>query len=547
MQSSFEPDHSRLPDPAQYFLSALSHEIRTPLNGIIGYTQMLLQTKLDTTQQSYIGSMNHCCIQLVELVNDILDFSQLTAGKAQIHNECFSIKEVIEEVNATIGYRLKEKSQVLQYIVNKEVPEYIISDKQKIIQVLINLLSNANKFTPPKGRIIVSVTINDPLTIEFSVEDNGIGISLENQKKLFHPFVQIENNVENNGHGLGLAICKKLVQLLHGDIWVESCTAVQQTAQTGSKFIFTIKHESYEQYSEYIQKSALTLKNKYILIIDNNVDNRVQLGEILFEYGIRPIICSSAKEAVRMVSGKRYPFILALIDLYMPDMPGNALAKELSNIDPNLVLVGLQNNETIEYDQVFSQYIIKPVNKIKLLDLICRVVNKNDISNFQLNDLEEKEATPSLMERPKSEQLVKATKPIRILIAEDISYNSEMLVKMLTSMGYSLVDTVGTGEDAIKKIDQGLQAQTPFHILILDLKMPKGDGISVAEYLKNKGGNNLPKTIVVTASVLEADREKCRSLGIKYFLLKPINMTHLRNILDKIVNGTLKKVEPKGE
>lgn len=202
----------------QFFLSSLSHEIRTPLNGIIGYNQLLSQTRLSSIQKTYLLSMNKCCIHLMELINDILDYSRLTLDKMRIRNECFSLQEVVNTVSNTMNCRLKEKRQKCHYVVSRNLPKHIVSDKQKLVQILVNLVSNANKFTDLGGFISVHVSPKQANVIEFTVKDTGIGISPEDQEKLFDAFYQVEQaTIGKTGSGLGLAICKKLVNL-----WVET-------------------------------------------------------------------------------------------------------------------------------------------------------------------------------------------------------------------------------------------------------------------------------------------------------------------------------------
>ena len=357
----------------QYFLSSLSHEIRTPLNGIVGYSQLLSQTRLDHNQQLYINSMNQCCIQLVELVNDILDFSKMSSGKIQINKEYFNIKEIVEEINCTINYRLKEKKQHCHYVYDDNIPKYIISDKQKIIQILINLISNSIKFSHIGARIIVTFNLINKSNIEVSVEDNGIGISKEDQKRLFNPFVQINNELVKNGCGLGLAICKKLVDILGGTINIES------EKNKGSIFFFTFNFEEYDKFEETFQKNIELLRDKYILIVDDNIDNRLLISEILFEYDIKPIVCSSGKEAIRMISGKRYPFSTCLIDICMPDMSGIELSKKIKDMNNEIPLIALTSTDR-DFNSINFKYILsKPINKIKLLDTIFKIIKDNSI------------------------------------------------------------------------------------------------------------------------------------------------------------------------
>jgi CheY-like chemotaxis protein len=504
---------------AQYFLSACSHELRTPLNGIVGYTQLLLQTKLDSMQRSYLCSMNQCCTQLLQLINDILDFSKLATGKMKINNECFSINDIVTEVNSALSYRIKEKKQKCCYILSKTLPELIVCDKTKITQILVNLVSNANKFTSIGGRIIVNIWPEDPETILFSVEDNGIGISIQEQEKLFDAFYQVQESLTKNGSGLGLAICKKLIQLLQGKITVES------EKNNGTVFTFSVRYEQYEKFQQQVEHNSKILHNKYILIVDDNIDNRLILSEILFQCFMKPIVCSSAKEGLRLISHESYPFSVGLIDICMPDMSGTDLAQQMKEINPDLPLVALSSLDEPIVSNCFETILNKPVHKIRLLDCLSRILSKDSITDCVLQPNNE------------DEEKITARKEARILVAEDISYNLDMLIKMLENIGYCNIDTVTDGEKAIVKIDNEYERKTPYDILLLDLKMPKIDGFSVAEHIRARG-YAYPKIAVLTASVVEADRERCRRLGIKYFILKPINMTHLKIVLKHLSSET---------
>lgn len=496
-----------------FFLSRLSDQIRTPLNGIIGYSQLLAQTRLDKTQQNYINSVNACSLQLISLINDILDLSKLSSGKAVIRNECFSISEITDEVSLTMDSIIKEKRQKLYFVIDKNTPEYIVSDKQKISQILINLISNANKFSPVNTRIIVNVNSQKNNFLKFTVDDNGIGISEEDISKLFTPFLQLEESLVKNGSGIGLVICKKLVELLGGEI------SVQSVKGSGSIFSFTIHFEPYEQFKKIVEKNSTILKDKIVLIIDSDTDTRINISEILFESGIKPISLSSSIEGYKIIESKRYDLSCVLLSIYMPDISAVKFLKQIKEISGDLPVIALSPvNERFDYTN-FDKVIHKPVNRVKLIDTIYKLINKDDITPFQLNDVK-----PAL-------KLEK--KEVSILIAEDNSSNLNMLLKMLDTMGYKNIDTATDGDQAISKL-----STNTYDILLLDLKIPIKDGFQIAEYIQNSGKHI--NIAVLSSSVLDSDRDKCKVLGIKYFLLKPFGITNLKIMMNRLVNGTIK-------
>lgn len=496
---------------AQYFLSNLSHEIRTPLNGIIGYAQLLTSTQLNQVQTGYITSMNNCCFQLIELVNDILDFSRLSTGKAVNNPECFCINQVVEDVTSAIGCRIREKNQKIHFSIDKELNGELYMDRRKLSQVLINLVSNANKFSPVGGRIVVCIRVKGCSSVEAGsrdrdtepictfygeaeIEDNGIGISEEDQKKLFDPFFQVETSLTKNGTGLGLAISKKLVETLGGEIEVESSKGDSQGARfadgehsQGSTFRFTFR---FEKGGEEIERKIGLLSDCSILVLDDDVDSRITIGEILLEAKANPILCSSIREASAVLSKGRQEFKVGIAK--------ESLVRVIREKKPDLPVIMIGG--TI------------PVRRVELLQKVLKVLETTRITSI-----------PVLF----TEKDQKKDNSRSFLIAEDVEYNSEILVKFLGKCGYIDVDVVKNGEQAIIAIQK-----KKYHVILLDLRMPVLDGFSVATYIMEHKRSE--KIIVITASILDADRKRCEKLGVGYFLLKPVVYIHLRSVLDKV-------------
>lgn len=470
---------------SENFISCLSHEIRTPLNGIVGYSQLLTRTALTSNQKFYIDSINNCSLQLVELLNDILDFSKLTTGRLTINKSFFNIDDIITNIRSVLDIKINEKGQSIDFIKEGNIPEFIVSDKQKLIQILINLVSNSNKFTQIGGRIVVVFSFEKDLVI--SVEDNGIGIPLEEQKNLFTPFFRCKNH-NKSGYGLGLSITKGLVNFLGGDISVES------EKDHGTVFRFNIKVEDADLYQKYLEENCVTLRDKYVLIVHEDLEKRLLLGEIFFEYNMRPIVCSSKKEGEKMISYKKYPFSV-IITSYT-----------LGYIDCEIPIIGLSDEENVN-DKKFKTVLCGSINKLSILNSVIEILKKEDEGILLLN---------------KNNDNV-----IKILIAEDVSYNLDMLVKMLDSIGYKNVDTCSDGLQAIEKIKNN-----KYNILLLDLKMPIKDGFEVASFIRE---NNIKISIAaVSASTTDDDKDRCKRLGIDYFIVKPYNINHIRRVISEL-------------
>ena len=515
------------------FLANMSHEIRTPLNGVIGYNQLLMKTDLSKTQEKYLNSMNQCSIQLMTIINDILDFSKLTSGKMEVTMECFSMEEVAGAVENATSHKIKEKKQRYRFNINDSVPEYIQMDKRKLIQIIVNLVTNASKFTDINGSIEIICDSPKDNTLYISVRDNGIGISEQDQCNLFSTFSQVHNyaNKNRSGTGLGLAISKKLVELLHGKIDVKSSIGI------GSTFSFTSKFKTYEDVEQNIKKDMELLRNKYVLVVDDNADNRILLTEMLFEWNMRPIVCASALEAIRMVIGERYEFCIGLIDICMPKTSGTELAEQIKEERPFFPLIALSSIDSYIDRSNFEAVLDKPINKVQLFNSIYRIVTKNREVTF-LGDQKKIRMRSSSPSSSSSPSRVIYDKNIRILVAEDIIYNRTLLVNMLESLKYKNIEAAENGEIAFQMIRQSYKYNNPYDILLLDLRMPKMDGYQLMDSMKKMGWTK-PEIVVVTASVLDTDRKKCQDKGVDYFINKPIEIPQLKEVLLHISETTI--------
>jgi CheY-like chemotaxis protein len=499
------------------FLANMSHEIRTPLNGVIGYNQLLMQTQLSFIQKGYLKSMNNCSIQLMTIINDILDFSKLSSGKMGVSTECFSIDEIITDVTDAMGSRMTDKKQKYKFDVDKEIPDFILLDKQKLVQIIVNLVSNANKFTDIGGNIDILFTKIEENTLQVVVKDKGIGISDQDQCKLFSAFMQIQESVTKNGTGLGLAISKKLVSLLKGEISVKSSLGL------GSIFSFTAKFKVYEDMQKSIKRDAKLLNNKMILVVDDNADNRIVLSEMLFEWGMQPIVCASALEALKMVLGNRYDFALGLIDICMPVTTGTELAEQIKDERPFFPLIALSSVDSFSGSTNFEYKLDKPINKIKLFTSMHKILSKSRKPSAYIGTDSDTDSNTTSF----------SNKNTKILILEDIGYNRSLLVNMLEILDYTNVHTSNNGKTGFDMMKTAMDDNYPFEILLLDLRMPVMDGYDVIEAIK-KMMWKFPEIIVVTASVMEMDRNKCKVSGVKYFITKPIQLSQLKEVMHHV-------------
>jgi signal transduction histidine kinase/DNA-binding response OmpR family regulator len=507
------------------FLANVSHEIRTPMNAILGMTELAIDSAPTDHQRQLLSTVRTAAKNLLGIINDLLDFSKIAAGKLTLDRAPFSLRAAVGETLRALAVRAHRKGLELLCQVQPEVPDALDGDAGRLRQVLMNLVANAIKFTP-RGEVEVDVDVassSDAHTASliFTVRDTGIGIAPEKQATIFRAFEQEDSSTTRNygGTGLGLTISAQLIELMGGGITVESAPG------RGSTFRFTARFARSSR-SEGAMTSPDRLADLRVLVVDDNETNRRILVEWLKNWRMQPTAVGDAGEALTELEREHdagSPFALVLLDARMPDTDGVALAGQIRQRwdapAPRLILLSSEDHPALaarSRENGVLAYLLKPVQQSELLEAIWAVMNL---------DL----TLPSAVEKAQAQP--KRSPSLRVLVAEDNELNVALLQELLKQHGHH----AQFARDGVVALE--LARKGPCDLLLLDLHMPKLDGFEVVRGIREqeRGTNRHLPIIALTARSSARDRERCLAAGMDEFLSKPIEAAELWAAVDRLM------------
>lgn len=513
------------------FLAKMSHEIRTPLNGIIGIADAFSRQKLTKKQQESAQIIKQSADLLLSIINDILDFSKIEAGKMMLEEIPFSLSKELDYTLNFFKPDLRKKNLDFILSIEPNVPDKIIGDPFRLRQVLSNLTGNAIKFTE-KGKIMVTVKLVEEycgnLTVQIDVEDTGIGIPEKQLKGIFISFKQANGSTTRKygGTGLGTTISKQLVELMGGEIWVESPSAISDNPETpGTRFSFTIKVFSNEKIKKIIRDKKITKYHQIkTLIINEKTGKDDHLLEILQDFGISSYVTNFQGKTIDLIKSNitnRTESYNVIIISDTPSFNGFEVARQLHQhklSDKFLIIIVSSNNQKGNFTKCkklgVDYYLIQPYQSSEIFDII-----QTNFPNIKLDE----DKTPEV-------DIIK--KDLKILVAEDNLINQQVAKTIFKNLGFE-IDMAENGNDVITKINDN-----NYDVIFMDIMMPELDGMEATKKLR-KQNHNLP-VIALTADINKEIQDKMKEVGMNDFIAKPIRIDEIKRVLIKWVSESIK-------